>query len=183
MVGPSLLVIEPMLPEDLNEVLRLDHRCFHSPWTRTAFAAELANRAAYYLKASIEHQIVGFGGEWILLGEAHITTLAVAPEWRRQKIGEQLLIALLEEAIRRKAFLATLEVRESNLIAQNLYRKYGFQPRTIRRNYYTDNGENAIVMWAEAIDTPAYLAMLQANKGNQPPISGHRGKIERLERQ
>jgi ribosomal-protein-alanine N-acetyltransferase len=153
--------IEPMRRADLDAVLRIDRRCFPSPWLPGAYLTELSNRSACYLVARIGQEVVGYAGEWVIMDEAHITTLAVDPAQQGRKIGERLLLALLEEGILQGATRATLEVREGNRAAQNLYRKYGFHEAAIRRNYYTDNGENAVVMWAEEIHTPHYQARLR----------------------
>ncbi|HZO87749.1 MAG TPA: ribosomal protein S18-alanine N-acetyltransferase [Chthonomonadaceae bacterium] len=153
--------IEPMRRTDLEAVHRIDKRCYPTPWLPTAYLTELSNRAACYLVARIGQEVVGFGGQWVIADEAHITTLAVDPDHRRRKIGERLLLALLEEAILQGASRATLEVREGNRVAQGLYRKYGFREAAIRKNYYTDNGENAIVMWADEINSSDYQQRLR----------------------
>lgn len=153
--------IEPMRRADMEAVQAIDRRCFPTPWLPTAYMTELSNRSACYLVARFNQQIVGFGGQWVIMDEAHITTIAVDPEQQGKKIGERLLIALMEEAVLQGASHTTLEVREGNRIAQNLYRKYGFREAALRKNYYTDNGENAIVMWAEEINTPRYTELLR----------------------
>lgn len=165
------IAIEPMRACHLDDVMRIDRLCFSTPWARAVFQAELANRASCYLVAKIADRIVGFGGETVLLGEAHISILAVSPEWRGKKIGECLLCALLEEALRLHAHYATLEVRQSNLIAQSLYAKYGFRPYSLRPHYYTDNAEHAIVMRLDAMDTPAYRAQLQQLRNQMPDLT------------
>ena len=152
--------IEPMRPEDMEAVLRIDRLSFPVPWMPTAFATELSNRSACYLVARGDEEIVGFGGAWVIMDEVHITTLAVAPNHRGRHIGERLLIALLEEGIRRRAARATLEVRQNNRAAQRLYKKFGFYEAAIRKSYYTDNGENAIVMWADNIHSVAFRNVL-----------------------
>jgi len=101
-----------------------------------------------------------FGGIWLMVDEAHITTFAVDPAWRRQGIGERLLLALLDVAQARRAREATLEVRLSNVAARRLYEKYGFRPVGLRPNYYTDDGEDALIMTTEALDGPAMQARL-----------------------
>src|SRR5690349_10333384 len=106
--------IEPMRRTDLDEVTRIDRRCFPVPWLLSAYLTELSNRAACYLIARIGREIVGYGGLWVIMDEAHITTLAVDPIYQGRKIGERMLIALLEEAILQNASHVTLEVRESN---------------------------------------------------------------------
>jgi ribosomal-protein-alanine N-acetyltransferase len=112
--------------------------------------------------ARLDRRIVGYGGMWVVMDEAHITTLAVDPPFRRRKIAQRLLMALLEEAVILGAVRATLEVRETNLAAQNLYHKFGFRVTGVRKAYYTDNGENALVMWAEGIGEPEYVGRLEA---------------------
>lgn len=147
-----------MRVEDVPAVMVIELECFTVPWRESAYLTELSNRSAYYIVACIDNEIVGYGGEWVIMDEAHITTIGVAKNHRGKKIGEQVLIALLDEAVRHKARRATLEVRESNQVAQNLYRKYGFQPAAIRRGYYTDNHENALVMWVDNLSGLAYTA-------------------------
>lgn len=153
--------IEPMRRADLEAVQRIDQRCFPVPWLPTAYMTELSNRSATYLVARQGGEVVGYGGQWVIMEEAHITTLAVDPNSQNRKIGERLLLALLEEAILRGASHVTLEVREGNRAAQNLYRKFRFREAAIRKSYYTDNGENAIVMWADEINAPEYAEYLR----------------------
>ena len=153
--------IEPMRSTDLEVVANIDRRCFPSPWLPTSYLTELSNRAACYLVARIGKEIVAYAGEWVIMDEAHITTLAVDPDYQGHKIGQRLLLALLDEALLRGASHMTLEVRESNRIAQSLYCKYGFRSAALRKSYYTDNGENAIVMWAEEINTLRFAQRLR----------------------
>lgn len=108
--------------------------------------------------------IIGFAGMWILLDEAHITTIGVAPEYRGRGLGEMLLLNLFEEAMRRGAEWLTLEVRVSNDSAQALYSKYGFTRQGIRRRYYSDNGEDAYIMWSPSIREPESIARIAALK-------------------
>ncbi len=158
--APPLVGIEPMRCSDLDVVGQIDRRSFPQPWQRSVYETELKNRAAFYLVARIGQEIVGYGGAWVVAGEAHLTTLAVDPKHRGEKVGERLLLSLMEEAVMRRASHATLEVRESNGSAQHLYRKYGFRNAAIRKSYYEDTGENAIVMWADAVHTLVYRQRL-----------------------
>ena len=153
-----------MQREDVSRVMEIERECFPNPWHESAYMTELTNRSAFYLVAHKDSRIVGYAGMWIIMDEAHITTLGVCRECRKTKIGEQLLIALLDEAIRRGVQRATLEVRESNTAAQRLYRKYGFSPAAIRRAYYTDNRENAVVMWVDSITGTTFTAHYRALK-------------------
>jgi ribosomal-protein-alanine N-acetyltransferase len=109
---------------------------------------------------SAAYPIVGYGGLWLTVDDAHITTIAVDPPHRGFGVGELLLNGLIDSAYELKARMLTLEVRVSNTVAQRLYIKYGFQPAGTRPRYYTDNGEDALIMWTEAIDTPEYQARL-----------------------
>lgn len=102
--------------------------------------------------------IIGYGGIWLTVDDAHITTIAVDPSVRGRGIGELLLNALIDDAYELQARQLTLEVRVSNLTAQRLYLKYGFQPAGTRPRYYTDNGEDALIMWTDPIDAPEFKA-------------------------
>ena len=110
--------------------------------------------------------ITGFIGFWIMAGEAHITDIAVREKYRRQGIGELLLISAVDLAAELKAYIITLEVRVSNTSAQSLYYKYGFTQTGLRRGYYTDNGEDGIVMSTENITSASFQALLQQLKQN-----------------
>jgi ribosomal-protein-alanine N-acetyltransferase len=140
--------IAPMTAENIPAVLEIERRSFATPWPRDAYTHELDhNRTAVYLVARQDDVIVGYAGMWVVMDEAHITTIAVDPPLRGMGIGESLLIALVDRAIERRARWIQLEVRRSNVVAQNLYRKYGFRDVGVRRHYYSDNGEDAVVMW------------------------------------
>ena len=105
--------------------------------------------------------IVGYAGMWVRGGEAHVTTIGVAPEIRGRGLGELLFVALLEEAVARDAEWLTLEVRVSNEQAQRLYQKYGLTKQGVRRRYYSDNGEDADIMWSESLSDPGYLQRVE----------------------
>ena len=154
-----------MRAEDIPAVLHVEALCFPTPWPRNAFHNELTeNKLAHYFVGRFENHTIGYGGLWVILEDAHITTLAVDPQHQRKRFGEQLLIKLIEEAIERGARWITLEVRESNVAAQNLYKKYGFTVVSTRRGYYSDNDENALVMWAGNLKGTIYQNRLKALK-------------------
>lgn len=153
-----------MRVEDVPRVMEIEKECFPTPWRESAYLTELSNRSACYMVACAAEAVVGYIGMWVIADEAHITTLGVARNWRQRKIGEQLLVAALDEARTRGARRATLEVRRSNITAQNLYRKYGFAAAAIRRGYYTDNHEDAMVMWIDDMTTPPFAAQYNALK-------------------
>ena len=141
-----------MALDDLDEVLEVEHGAFTTPWSRRQFVTELTqNNYAVYLVIKRGRRTIAYGGMWAVLGEAHITNVAVLREERGRKVGDLLMRALLLEAESRDCLKVTLEVRRSNLVAQNLYRKYGFLERGVRRGYYTDDGEDAFVMVREGV--------------------------------
>jgi ribosomal-protein-alanine N-acetyltransferase len=150
---PVKLVIEAMRLEDVDEVQRIEEASFTTPWPPNAYRSELTtNRLASYLVGRIDDRIVAYGGMWLMVDEAHITTFAVHPAWRGQHIGERLLLAFFDLARDRRARELTLEVRLSNLPARRLYEKYGFRPVGVRPRYYSDNNEDALIMTPEPID-------------------------------
>lgn len=153
--------VEPMRRTDVAAVAEIERLCYATPWQANAYYTELSNRAASYLVARYDNKVVGYGGLWVVMDEAHITTLAVSPDHQGKKIGERILQSLMEEAVMHGASRATLEVRENNQVAQNLYRKYGFREAAMRKNYYTDNHENALIMWADDIGTEEYRERLR----------------------
>jgi len=110
-------------------------------------------------KEGEDRSIVGYGGLWLMVDEAHICTLAVRTAWRGRGLGELVLSALIEHGIVREASHATLEVRRSNLVAQNLYRKYGFVEVGVRKGYYLDNNEDALIMTTGALASEEYQAL------------------------
>jgi [ribosomal protein S18]-alanine N-acetyltransferase len=149
---PARLRIEPMRLGDLADVQAIERASFTTPWPEHAYRTELeTNRLASYLVARVGDRVVAYGGVWSMVDEAHITTFAVHPGWRRRGIGERLLLALLDLAIARRAREATLEVRLSNLPARRLYEKYGFRPVGLRPRYYSDDQEDALIMTTEPL--------------------------------
>ena len=126
---------------------------FTAPWPPHAYRSELeSNRLAHYLVARAGDTVAAYGGMWLMVDEAHITTFAVHPGWRRQRIGERLLLAFLDVAVDQGAHEATLEVRLSNLAARRLYEKFGFRPVGLRPRYYSDDHEDALIMTTLPLD-------------------------------
>jgi len=172
------LRVGPMTVDDLPEVHRIERASFSVPWPDEAYRSELvANRLASYLVVRVDGGagVIAYGGIWLMVDEAHITTFAVDPVWRRQGVGETLLLALLDLALARHAREATLEVRLSNLPARRLYEKYGFRPVGLRPRYYSDNGEDALIMTTEPLTGVAMrrrIADLRAALVAAPPPAG-----------
>jgi ribosomal-protein-alanine N-acetyltransferase len=148
---------------DVADVTRIERACFSTIWPQDAFYSELrTNKLAHYFVGRLENRIVAYGGIWVILEDSHITTLAVDPECRRRGFGEVMLLRLIDEGLERGAAWMTLEVRESNRAAQQLYRKYGFTTVTMRAGYYSDDNESALVMWAGSLKSELYGNRLHA---------------------
>lgn len=185
--------LDDMQLDDVDEVMAIENRSFSSPWSARAYRYEITNNnfsqfivarqsqtaqeprdqhvgafrqlLGVYVRSRLARPaVLGYAGLWLLIDEAHISTIAVMPEWRGHKLGEFLLIGLLERAIAMRAEIATLEVRISNQVAQNLYRKYQFQAVGMRRNYYHDNLEDALVMSTPPLHSPIFRDALSQNK-------------------
>lgn len=139
-----------MTLRDIDRVLAIERASFSAPWSRNAFVGELTeNHFARYLVMLEGEVTIGYGGMWIIIDEAHVTNVAVHPDFRGRKLGESLLRRLMAEAVASGARKMTLEVRVSNDRALGLYRKLGFRDVGVRRGYYTDNKEDALIMWAD----------------------------------
>lgn len=156
----------PMRRRHLRAVMRIESLVYPRPWSLSLFISELALRSvrAYYV-AKVEGVVVGYAGLMLTGDEAHVTNIAVDPAWRRRKIATRLLLALAREALGREATGLTLEVRVGNLAAQAMYRQFGMAPVGIRRNYYAETNEDALLMTASPIDTPAYAQRLADIEG------------------
>ena len=171
---PAVIVVDRMKVEDLPAVHVIERESFSTPWPAHAYQHELeTNRLAHYIVARHGDGIVGFAGLWLLVDEAHVTTFATRRTWRRQGIGERLLLALLDLAASRGAHEATLEVRPSNAPARRLYEKYGFKVVGLRPRYYSDNNEDALIMTTDSLDGRSMrerIAELRAAVAARPDI-------------
>ncbi|KZE39662.1 ribosomal-protein-alanine acetyltransferase [Bhargavaea cecembensis] len=146
----SVITFRPMQIADVPAVYRVETDSFSTPWTMEAFEQEiLKNEYSYYLLALDGDEIIGYCGAWLILDECHITNIAVLSSYRGHGIGEALMREVMSRTARKGARTMTLEARVSNWPALGLYRKLGFKDGGIRRGYYTDNGEDALVMWTE----------------------------------
>lgn len=142
------LIVRQAEKKDIRPMAEMDILCFSAPWSEKSFEKEInENQLAFYIVAEIDGRLVGYAGLWCILEEGHITNVAVHPEFRRRGIGEALVSLLLQYTIENGILNHTLEVRASNDAAISLYTKFGFYPAGIRKNYYEDNGEDAIIMW------------------------------------
>lgn len=159
------VVIVRMQENDLEQVVAIENVSYASPWPESAFASELVKeRACYYLAAKHGEQVAGYSGMWVMLEEGHVTTLAVHPEFRRQRIASRLLLQNFDEAQRRKLHCLTLEVRITNEAAKNMYEKFGLEKRGYRRGYYLDNNEDAEIWTSPYLHDPDYQKFLMRLK-------------------
>ena len=136
----------PLSKELIDEILVIESSTHSAPWSRKSFENELEHKYGVFLIALIEGKVIGYGGTWVLVDEAHVTNVVVAPEFRGQGIGRKLMNEMLVKAREKGAVCATLELRKSNEVALKLYESMGFIQATVRKAYYPDNQEDAIVM-------------------------------------
>ena len=161
----SAPAIRDMRRSDIPAVAALESEIYPQPWSPRVFFDELATESrAYVVALDVHDTIVGYGGLLLVEEDAHITTIAVAPEVRGRHIGTHLMAALVERALAEGARHLTLEVRITNAAAQGLYQRFGFDPVGRRKNYYKD--EDALVMWATDIDTEEYRQRLETIRRN-----------------
>lgn len=144
------VVMRPMLLDDIPDILIIEHESFTLPWSSEAFRNELThNQFARYLVMEKDGKPVGYAGMWTVLDEAHVTNIAIRTAYRGQGLGELLLRRMMSYAWELGMIRITLEVRVSNHVAQSLYEKLGFRGIGLRKGYYSDNGEDALIMWAD----------------------------------
>ncbi len=175
----TAVVIGPMKRRHLRGVLRIEQQVYPRPWSLGLFMSEIGfGPSRVYVTARIGSTVVGYGGLMLVADDGHITTLAVDPRWHRHRIGTRLLDTLARAAVERGAKNLTLEVRVTNEAAQGLYRAFGFAPAGIRKGYYVETNEDALIMWANDVDTPDYAARLDARAA---PVLGPT-VVEDLER-
>lgn len=150
MAATETITFRLMREEDLDQVMAIENASYPTPWSRGAFVREIVeNVTATYVVAIQDEAIVAYAGMWTLLDEGHITNIAVHPDHRRRGLGLATLCELARRAQRQGASRLTLEVRPSNRGAQELYRRAGFEVRGLRRRYYSDTGEDAVIMWLD----------------------------------
>jgi len=173
-VAPEQLEVHivPMRRRHLRSVLKIESQVYARPWTLSLFVSEMALRTsrAYYV-ARINGVLCGYAGLMVTEDDGHVTTLAVDPAWHRNKVGTRLLLVLARTAVRRGAKNLTLEVRVGNAAAQEMYRRFGFRPAGIRKNYYVETNEDALVMWAHDVNTPEYSRRLDEIEATIPGVT------------
>lgn len=139
-----------MTTEDTEQICEIERECFTLPWSAAAFHNELVhNHFAHYMVVELDQHIIGYGGMWNIMDEAHVTNIAVRPSARGQGWGERIMLELMKAAVYLGSRKMTLEVRVSNFTAQSLYEKLGFRGTGVRKGYYSDNHEDALIMWVD----------------------------------
>ena len=155
----------------LRGVVSIEQRTNHRPWSHGLFLGELRMPTSRsYVVALDGHRVVGFAGLMLTGAEGHITNIAVDPDRRRRHLATRMMIVQVREAIRLDVEDLTLEVRMSNTAAQELYRRFGFAPGGVRRNYYADIKEDALIMWAHGIGTDEGLARVASIQDDLPVV-------------
>lgn len=171
-----------MTVADIPDVHEIERASFPVPWPAYAFRQELEmNRLARYLLVKAGGEVVAYGGIWLMVDEAHVTTFAVLPAWRRMGIGGLLMVELMRVAHDVGASVATLEVRLSNEAARALYARFGFRPVGVRPRYYSDNGEDALIMTTDRLDSPPMrerMRLMASHYGSLPPTSDDLDRAE-----
>jgi ribosomal-protein-alanine N-acetyltransferase len=157
------ITIAPMRHWHLRDVHSIDTKVYPRPWSLALWRQEIAMLdSRHYIVAEGDGCVVGHAGIMYVMNEGHVTTVAVDPLWQGRRIATQLMSALCHHARTRKTSALTLEVRVSNERAISLYRRFGFAPAGVRKNYYAEVNEDALVMWAHDIDQPAFVARLRS---------------------
>ncbi|MDD3401164.1 MAG: ribosomal protein S18-alanine N-acetyltransferase [Eubacteriales bacterium] len=146
-----MIEVRAMQKKDIDAVYEIECRSFRTPWSKMSLASELRNQVAHYRVLLIDDKLVGFCGMWVLFDEAHITNIAIHPDFRGRGLGRYLLYKTMEAAISFGADSMTLEVRETNMIAQRMYESFDFTRQGFRPRYYEDTNEGAYLLWNREI--------------------------------
>jgi ribosomal-protein-alanine N-acetyltransferase len=166
------LALTAMRRRDLRRILAIEDAVFPEPWSLAIFTSELAlRRGRAYRVAREGRAVVGYFGLMFVGDEAHVTTVAVAPDHQHRGVGTELFLAAVRVALEHEAKDISLEVAAGNARAQALYRRFGFAPIGVRKGYYQRTGEDALVMWAYGVDSPEYaqrLASIEAQLRSRP---------------
>ena len=147
----SETVFRQMREKDVARVAQIEKICFITPWSYNSLLGELSNDVAYYVVAVDGDEVCGYAGMWVMFDEAHMTNIAVDPEHRKQGIARKMILHLMKTALDKGAERMTLEVRENNHNAQRLYASLDFAYAGTRKHYYSDTGENALILWNDCI--------------------------------
>ena len=159
----------PLLRRHLRSVMRIESQVYPHPWSLALFMSELSLRTSrVYVAARIDGAVAGYAGLMLTGDESHVTTIAVDPDWQRHKVGTRLLAHLVRASLARGVRHMTLEVRVANVGAQAMYRRFGFEVEGLRKGYYAETKEDALIMWAHDIGSEAATARLEALEASVP---------------
>jgi len=159
------LTIKRLSKENIDKIIEIEQSAYGKHhWSRESFLNELSNNLSVYFGAfDDKNNLLGYGGCWVIIEEAHITNVAVLPDFRRQNIGETILNSIIKHCYENGVKYLTLEVRVSNIAAIGLYEKYGFKSLGTRKHYYQDNDEDALIMWTENIFYDKFKNIFEKN--------------------
>lgn len=167
------LEITRMRRRHLRKVLSIEGRVYPRPWSASLFLAELSQRSARsYLVARHGSEVVGYAGMMFSGTEAHVTNIAVDPDFHGYKVGSRLLVALITEALTRDVEAISLEVRVSNRVAQSMYEKFGFSAKGVRKGYYIETNEDALVMVVDDAGSPEFRQRLHSIRRELDRLGG-----------
>lgn len=169
------VTVSPFRRRHLRAVLAIEAQVYPRPWTSQLFEDELDRAGRAYVVARVGPTLVGYAGVLMIADDGHVATVAVDPAWQGRGIATRLLLELVSAAQELGANQLTLEVRVSNTTAQGIYRRFGFAPAGARKAYYSDNGEDALVMWAHEINGPEYRERIEAIAGSIEPRTVRHG--------
>ncbi|MCA1831015.1 MAG: ribosomal protein S18-alanine N-acetyltransferase [Actinomycetota bacterium] len=163
------ITIGPMRRKHVHDVLVIERQVYPRPWSAALFFSEIGQKKTrYYIVATNDKDLVGYGGLMVHSDEGHITTIAVDPSFQHRGVGARMMLDMLTEARERGARSVALEVRVANWPAQRMYAWFGFRPVGVRKNYYAETGEDALVMWIEDVgsdDIAERLSRIRASVG------------------
>ncbi len=165
MAEPFTITIKPMTQADIDSIIEIEAAAYgEHHWSKESFFNELSNDLAHYFCAFNDSgKLIGYAGTWQILEEAHLTNIAVSPDFRRRKVGEALLATVIKECRKNGVKYLTLEVRVSNSPAINMYEKYGFKSLGTRKAYYQNNNEDALIMWTENMFYDKFKVIYEKN--------------------
>lgn len=164
-----VITISPMRRRHLRSVLAIEQQVYPRPWSERLFEDELDRSGRLYLVARVESTVVGYCGLLMIADDGHVATVAVDPAWQGRGVATRMLAELVAGALEMGANQLTLEVRVSNIVAQRVYRRFGFAPAGARKAYYADNGEDALVMWVHEVGGHEYRRRLAELTGSFDP--------------
>lgn len=145
----NIVTIHQMTKADIESVYRIECESFITPWSKKSLHDELTNKLAHYGVLCVNGEPIAYAGMWVMFDEAHITNVAVTKSHRGKGFGRKIMEYMVQKAKEKGAAKMTLEVRQTNLTAQSLYRSMGFNLCGLRKGYYRDTGEDALIMWAD----------------------------------